>query len=499
MSQLLYWEGLMPPHIAAGNNLSFFPLGWILRRGGAYFIRRSFKGDPLYPEVVQAYLTRLLKEGFTQEFFIEGGRSRTGKTLSPKYGLLTMMIQSIINSKAKDAIFVPASISYEKLVEEQSYTRELQGGEKKAETTRNILGSAKILRKRYGKVFVTFDEPVSFREFLDERGLTLEELKNENTLKDTAKSFAHRIVFGINRCSIVTPTSLIVAALFTAPRRTMARPVLLRTAKALIEYIKINTGELARFDPNLLSDPKTQIDRALSLLIRDKLISHEEAGRLVYYRIPEQSALALDYYKNNIVNHFIADAIIATAFVAKGGAKHFTVSESDLFNATQLLSQILKREFIFPVGQTYEEIFAARIAHAEKTGLLSKTNRGYRLVRTRGASRRLNFAVLMIANFIDAYLICALRIKNEAEHSSNLKTLTLGLLGRIRGAFLDGTVDCPEAASKAIVQNAISLFSDLNIITIEGDEPKFVGEQSDQSLLKMTELLRRSHYNRLTL
>lgn len=500
MSQLLYWEGLMPPHIAAGNNLSFFPLGWILRRGGAYFIRRSFKGgDPLYSEVVQAYLTRLIKEGFTQEFFIEGGRSRTGKTLPPKYGLLNMMVNGVINSKIADAMFVPACISYERLVEEQSYTRELQGGEKQSESTGNILSSAKILRKRYGKVFVTFDEPISFREFLAERNISVESLENTDTMREFVKTFAHRLVFGINRCAIITPTSLVVTALFSAQRRTMAAPILFRSAKALLEYVKNNTGDLARFDPQLQDNFKVEITRALNILIKDKLVFREEAGNLVYYRIPEQSALALDYYKNNIINHFVSDAILATAFVAKGGGKYFTVAENDLFNATQQLSQILKKEFIFPVGQSFAEIFNSRIEVAIKSQIIEKAGKGYRLCRSVNAKRKVNFSVALIANFIDAYLICSLRIKNEAEQSTSEKALVLALIGKIRAAFLNGTVDCPEAANKAIVQNALSIFSDLGMLSYEDEQPKFNQAQAEQSLKNMIDLLRRCHYNRLSL
>jgi len=500
MSQLLYSEGLMPPHIAAGNNLSFFPLGWLLRKGGAYFIRRSFKGgDPMYSEVLQAYLTRLFKEGFTQEFFIEGGRSRTGKTLSPKYGLLTMMVQSILNSKTKDVMFVPASISYERLVEEQSYTRELQGEEKKAETNRNILSSAKILRKRYGKVYVTFDDPISFSDLLNERGLTKEDLQDNDKLREFVKTLAHGLVYGINRCSIVTPTSLIVTALFTAPRRTLARPMLIRIARNLMNYIKRTTGELSRFDPSLLNNTNDEIDRALASLSKDQLIYREEAGNSVYYRIPEQSALPLNYYKNNIINHFITDAVLATAFVAKGGGKRFTVSEKELYAATQLLSQILKKEFIFPVGQSFDQIFASRIDAAIKLQVIEKVNKGYRLSRSARATHRLNFAVSLIANFIDAYLICTLRIKNEVEHSNNEKTLILGLLGKIRSAFLNGTVDCPEAANKSMVQNALSIFSDLGMLHYENEQPKFLAENSEAKLKQMIDILRKCHYNRLSL
>src|SRR3989338_1421300 len=148
LSQILYWEGLMLPHVAAGDNLSFFPLGMIFRRGGAYFIRRSFKGDPLYPQVVRAYIKRLFREGYTQEFFIEGGRSRSGKTLPPKLGLLSIMVDCLTKNKLSEATFIPVSISYEKLLEANEYRRELEGAEKKAESRQDLFKSLKIIKKR---------------------------------------------------------------------------------------------------------------------------------------------------------------------------------------------------------------------------------------------------------------------------------------------------------------------------------------------------------------
>ena len=131
-SQVLFWEGMLPPHIAAGINLSFFPLGNMLRRAGAFFIRRSFAGNVLYSTVFKAYVKRLLKEGFTQEFFIEGGRSRTGKTLPPKMGMLGMIVDAYMDSREKDLLFVPASISYDKIVESKATSKNWVAHKKKA-------------------------------------------------------------------------------------------------------------------------------------------------------------------------------------------------------------------------------------------------------------------------------------------------------------------------------------------------------------------------------
>ena len=128
LTLLFYEKGLLPPHVAAGINLAFWPFGAIARWCGGFFIRRSFKGDHLYSAVVRAYVKRLMRDGFPQEFFIEGGRSRTGKLAFPKTGLLAMEVDAWRESAGEDLFFVPVAIDYEKLPEGGSYARELGGG-----------------------------------------------------------------------------------------------------------------------------------------------------------------------------------------------------------------------------------------------------------------------------------------------------------------------------------------------------------------------------------
>src|SRR3954454_24059431 len=140
--------GLHSPQGAASDTFNFFPVGRLLRAGGAYFIRRSFKGDRIYSATMGAYVKRLLQDGFTKEFFIEGGRSRNGKLLPPKFGMLTLEVDAWLTGVRPDAYFAPISISYEKIVEAGAYQRELLGGEKQKEDAKALLGATSILRSR---------------------------------------------------------------------------------------------------------------------------------------------------------------------------------------------------------------------------------------------------------------------------------------------------------------------------------------------------------------
>ena len=160
LSTVFYGNHLVPPHVAARDNMAFGPFGFLFRRAGAFFLRRSFE-DPLYRIVFRTYVTHLIKQGFTQEFFIEGGRSRTGKTLAPRLGMLAWNVDAFLMTARRDLFFVPIAITYEKLVEESAIVSERRGEKKEAESVLGLVRARKFLRSRFGSVCVNFGEPIS--------------------------------------------------------------------------------------------------------------------------------------------------------------------------------------------------------------------------------------------------------------------------------------------------------------------------------------------------
>src|SRR5437763_3680148 len=145
LSYIFHLNYLSPPHIAAGDNLSFWPMGPLFRGAGAFFIRRSFEDDELYKMVFRKYLTFLIREGYTQEFFIEGGRSRTGKILTPKLGMLSAILGAFVDGVRHDLYLVPVSIHYGRVVEEEAYKRELVGADKEKESIWSLLKARRLL------------------------------------------------------------------------------------------------------------------------------------------------------------------------------------------------------------------------------------------------------------------------------------------------------------------------------------------------------------------
>ncbi|HOW57075.1 MAG TPA: 1-acyl-sn-glycerol-3-phosphate acyltransferase, partial [Smithellaceae bacterium] len=124
LSYVFYKNNIQMPFIAAGSNMSFFPMGFVFRKSGAFFLRRSFRGNEVYAEVFAKYIAILLKEGLPLEFFIEGGRSRTGKMVMPKYGLLSMVLQAHQEKYCDNFAAIPVYIGYDRVIEEKSYLKE---------------------------------------------------------------------------------------------------------------------------------------------------------------------------------------------------------------------------------------------------------------------------------------------------------------------------------------------------------------------------------------
>ena len=170
LSYVLRKHWLELPVIASGDNLAFFPVGGLLRRAGAFFIRRSFKGDKLYAAVVDAYIRRLIRDGWAIEFFLEGGRSRTGKLLAPQLGLLNLVVDAALAQESKPLSFVPISIVYERTMEDLELVREKSGAPKVAESTRSLVAVGEALREKYGRVNVQFGEIVDLAAFRVDAG-----------------------------------------------------------------------------------------------------------------------------------------------------------------------------------------------------------------------------------------------------------------------------------------------------------------------------------------
>ncbi|HEX9049570.1 MAG TPA: 1-acyl-sn-glycerol-3-phosphate acyltransferase [Anaeromyxobacter sp.] len=471
LSWALYDRGMTPPHIAAGINLAFWPFGAIARHGGAFFIRRKVKGDRVYTAVLRAYVKHLLRDRFPQEFFVEGGRSRTGKLLFPKTGLVSMEVDAWIDGAADDVVFVPIAVDYEKLIEASSYVKELAGGEKKKESLRGLLGVAKVLWRRYERLYVQFEEPVSLRAVAEGRlgaaagTLGLDEAWGGEAERAGARAagapteakrrlvqaLANRIAYGISRAVTITPVGLVAAALLSHVRRGLAAEDVARRVE-LLRYVAAEGG--ARFARDLAgapSDPREAgpIAHAVRRLQADGLLRVElAAGETIYLVVDEKRPL-LDYHRNAVIHRFVAPALLAAA--ARPGG---TVEE--VRARTLWLSRLFKLEFMYRTGVPFDEVFDQNLAFHVRVGALARE--GDRLAAGEEA-----WMLAFFAEFVRAYLE-AYRL--TAETALALLTARPGAtdrraavvkeaLERGRAAFLSGGIALRESLSKAHVENAL--------------------------------------------
>jgi glycerol-3-phosphate O-acyltransferase len=314
LSYLLYTRGIVPPHIVAGINLNLPVIGTVLRKGGAFFIRRSIRGSALYSTVLSEYVAKLVAGGYSIEYFVEGGRSRTGRLLPPKGGMVSMTVRAFLRQPTRPVLFQPVYIGYEKLMEGNSYLDELSGKQKESESIWQLLtGIPKVLRSNYGQVVVNFGEPIKLDDVLAEHapdweGKALGDDEKPAWLSGTVDSLAQRIQVNVNRAADVNPINLLALALLSTPKHAMGEGDLL----AQIWLSKTLLAELPYSD-RVTVTPHTPA----------QIIAHgEDIGVLTRTAHPlgdvlqvggDQSVL-LSYFRNNVLHLFTAASWIACCF-----------------------------------------------------------------------------------------------------------------------------------------------------------------------------------------
>ena len=408
LSWVFFVHGLPPPHVAAGANLSFFPMGWVFRRCAAFFLRRSFGGDALYTATFTAYVRRLIRNGSHLEFFIEGGRSRTGKLMPPKLGLLRIVCDAILDGAAPDMMVVPLAIGYEKVVEEGSYAKELAGGQKQKEDMGALLKAGRVLRSSYGRIDLQFNEPFSLAEALAEAGVTPDD--DEAARRGAVARVARRILFGIAQATAVTPSALVAAACLAPGGRATTRQQL----GARIDMI-VTCARLwgARMSTALTVDPGRAIGRAVDLLASSGDLELRGEGDEQLVLVPEQARVRLEFYKNNLM-HALGDvSIVARAVLLSGrdAAPGPDLLEVSVVRRTALsLSKMLKNELTYRPGATFQTAFESTFTELVATGWITVGASGE--VRTTDEG---SFALPVLAGLTGSYLE-SYRVATRAAH-----------------------------------------------------------------------------------
>ncbi len=471
LNYIIYHNNLHPPRVAAGKNLAFWPVGTIFRKLGAFFIRRRFHGAKLYAEVFATYLKTLIKEGYNIEFFIEGGRSRTGKLVLPQLGLLNMIIRAYQEGATPDLIFIPSFIGYDQVMEEKAYLTELAGSQKKAESWRQLFHLRKLLKKRYGRVYLRFSEPISFTAYLHARqipGRTFPEEQRRLICRD----LAFTIIQKINEVSVVTPFALVCAALLTYPRKGVYRLELLEIIEVFYDYLQECRAQLAE----TLTHLTPAVEEALHLCESRKLIipiekEEELKGELGLgaYSIDESKRLVMEYYKDNIIHFFIPASLVAMAILASQGVE---VNGKQILADYRFLKELFKYEFVYDdLGS--EANVARMLDYFSRRGVIGVIDReADTYLLSASGLKELSYFANLLHNYLESYWITLRAIKYLKKRPRNERDF----LKRIHsiGSKLHkvGEVERAEALSDANFRNALKLFGEKGVIVKQVKEGK---------------------------
>jgi len=338
LSYVVFKRGMMIPYIAAGDNLNLPGVGALLRRGGAFFIRRTFKGNPLYTSVFKEYLHSILLRNNPIEYFIEGGRSRTGRLLPPKTGMLSMTVHSHLRGSGKPIAFIPVYFGYERLMEGSTYVGEMSGKPKESESVWGLIQVARRIERIFGKVHVSFGEPVFLDQVLKAHGAEHLHIANSDDplpipARQVVDTVAETIMCNINRAAVLNPISLLSLVLLATPKHALDEEICI---KQLDTYRRL--AEAVPYDDRIEITPLSGKD-IIAYGMKLKFIKRVKHLLGDMIAIDDNQGVLLTYFRNNVVHLFILPSLIASLVQHNG-----RITREEVRNVIHTLYPFLQAE-----------------------------------------------------------------------------------------------------------------------------------------------------------
>ncbi|PSF10680.1 glycerol-3-phosphate 1-O-acyltransferase [Marinobacter fuscus] len=477
LSYVLYKNGLMPPHIAAGINLNMPIVGPILRRGGAFFMRRSFRDNPLYATVFNEYMHVMFTRGYSVEYFVEGGRSRTGRMLPPRPGMLSMTIRSFLRDHRKPIVFVPVYIGYEKVMEGRSYLGELRGKKKQKESVLGLARTARKLTNSFGRVAVNFGKPIVLADVLDEvhdswRQEAYDAEYRPAWLNSAVDNLAQRVASTINASVAVNPIGMAATVLLGTERMAMDEGQLIRLmdnyADLLRSYPYAETVTLPEGD----GKDWLAYCEAMGLVTRQP----QKLGDII--GLEGSNAILMTYYRNNIQHLFALPALIVSLFENKSSLRRdkivFLVSVAYPYLQSELFLQYPQGDVDGVINQWIDVLLEKGLLLALDDDRLSRPEDGTEaMLRARILSRfviqtleRYHITLGILRKYGSGALTAA-----ELEEQSTLLAERMSILFGL---------NAPEFFDKTLFRSFIANMQKNGVLTTDNNDRLCYGEGLDE-------------------
>ena len=494
LSYVIHHEGLAIPYIAAGKNLNMPVIGPVLRKAGAFFIRRSFKDNALYSTVMFEYLASQISAGMPIEYFVEGGRSRTGRLLQPRPGMLTMTIRAFLKYQRRPIAFVPVYIGYEKMIEGKAYLAELKGLDKKSETLLGSIRSILKIRGFYGRVTTNFGQAVLLNDILKKQApgwdkRTYDDKQRPDWLRSVVAFTSQQIMQHINECCDVNAVNLVATALLAAPNQTMDEGELTRTLSFYSGLIKkLNYSEFVTQTPY---DAAEQIQHAEALgLVRRRV---HEMGDFIY--LDHAHAILLTYYRNNVLHLFIMPSLIACCFI-----NNASLDREKITQLIKIVFPFLKSEFFLPwPASEIEKLVDKALTELTSAELLSfdKHSRTYKKSPISSEQHaQLTILAQVISPVLELYyMIFALLAESGSNKLSRERLEELCHLMAQRLSLMY-EINSPDFFDKHLISNFINSLIKLDYVSINDHEKLELAESAVHKGWQARRLLNKSmQYN----
>ena len=483
LSYVLRKNGIQLPVVAAGDNLAFFPLGALLRRAGAFFIRRSFAGDRLYIAVVDAYVRRLLRSGHMLELFLEGGRSRTGKLLPPQLGMLNLIVSAALGLEGRRVTFVPVSIGYERLMEERSFARELSGRDKPREDATALLRVGELLLDRWGRIDIQFGHTIELDELLGELGVPRQGLSPAKR-RSVVKALGHRAMSEIDRVTAITAGALVAMILLSHGGRGISYAQIGERARRLATVLAARGARMAPSLAGSEGEPlrESALREALALYVRGGLLRQHvpgdtlsagerrhvrlQPGSEVVFQVPDDKRLRLDFAKNGILHLVIDRAFVAVALRAELASRDGRdrnacgIGSAAIRTRVFDLVRLLRHEFTYRADAPFASIFDELVADMAARGEIVVAHESVSPPRSDEGRSDLAFYAATVQPLLESYRVAARSLRSLVRGPAGDKELAQRALRHGERMFLHGEIHCAEAVSRPPILNAFAAFVD---------------------------------------